>query len=544
MAERAADLAVSQARLRESEANFRLLAEHATDMVSRVNKDGARIYVSPASAHIFGVPPDVLAGGNVLEFIHHEDQPVLTSLQTRLLTGEVERDVASFRVLNPARGEVWVEASAGSLRDLETGTPDGYVSVLRDVTERIQLETRLRQAQRLEAVGQLTAGIAHDFNNMLQAIVGSLGMLQDQTELDAEGRECIEVAEDAAQRGATLVHRLLAFSRKQNLTPTLVKPDDIITDIAALLTRTLGSRIRVQASVADAIWPVHADAAQLENCLFNLALNARDAMPQAGQLRLRAENVVPEQAEAAGLPMDEYVCFAVEDNGTGMSPDTLAHAVEPYFTTKAVGQGTGLGLSMVEGFARQSGGDVRIESTPGQGTTVSLFLPRAVELTQTAVVQAEHSRGHILIADDEATVRRTLSMLLRKAGFMPVAVESGDAALELLRGGANCDLLISDQSMPGLTGCELIEAVAPLRPNLPTMLITGYDKVSGLDRIEGRVTVLRKPFGRDALLRQVQALLGITAVGATLGTGIEMSMEPNAGPELPTIAQTHPKPPA
>jgi PAS domain S-box-containing protein len=499
---------------RESDVGFRLMAEHATDMVSRVGPDGTRLYVSPASARVFGVSPETLIARGVLELIHADDRAAVAAMQSRLLAGAVERETASFRVLNPVRGEVWVEASAGSLRDPRTGASDGYVSVLRDVTERRRIEEQLRQAQRTEAIGQLTVGIAHDFNNMLQAILGSLGMLLDRPGLDADGRECATVAEQAARRGAKLTHHLLAFSRQQSLDPVVLAPGEAVETITALLARTLGSHVRVSSHVEATTWTVRADDAQLESCLFNLALNARDAMPDGGALRLTAGNAGPDAAHATGLPPGEYVRFAVQDEGTGMTPETLARALEPFFTTKPVGTGTGLGLAMVQGFARQSGGDVRIESAPGRGTTVSLWLPRATVAEAPAapapadVAPVARGRGRVLLVDDEATVSRTLSLFLGTAGYTALAVDSGEAALDLLRAGEPFDLLVTDQSMPGMTGAELVMAAARLRPGLPALLVTGYDRVSGLDQVEGHVTVLRKPVERAAFLRQVEALLG------------------------------------
>ncbi|WP_158742701.1 ATP-binding protein [Acidisphaera sp. L21] len=386
------------------------------------------------------------------------------------------------------------------------------VGVARDLTDRNRLEAKLRQAQRMEAFGQLTAGVAHDFNNLLQAILGSLEMLRDQSGLNQDSRDCAAVAEDAARRGAALTHRLLAFSRKQMLTPILLQPQALIADLTAQLQRTLAGRVRVAHQIDEATWLVCVDGHQLHECLVNLAMNAHDAMPGGGTLYLRAVNVSPAEAEQAGMAAHEYVRFEVEDEGTGMAEDTLSRALEPFFTTKEVGQGTGLGLSMVEGFARQSGGDLRIRSRLHEGTTVSLWLPRAipdaVAQTTRPLIGPAHERPHILVTDDEANIRQLLTWFLSKAGFAVTSVQSGEAALEQLRGPQPFALLVTDQSMPGITGCELIAAAGQIRPQMPTMLITGYDKVSGLDQLDGRVTVLRKPFERAAFLRQVHALIG------------------------------------
>ncbi len=248
----------------------------------------------------------------------------------------------------------------------------------RDVTERNRLEASMRQMHRMEAVGQLTAGVAHDFNNMLQSIITSLELLVEQSALSPDAFDYLTIADGAAQRGAKMVHRLLAFSRKQPLEPAILQPDEVFGNLAGLLDTTLGRRIKIQTDVAQGVWPVKADGTQLENCLFNLAINARDAMPLGGELTLSAANMGPDSAAAHGLPLGDYVCFAVRDNGAGMAPENMARVLEPFFTTKQIGEGNGLGLSMVLGFARQSGGDVRIESAPGQGSTISLWLPRGI----------------------------------------------------------------------------------------------------------------------------------------------------------------------
>jgi len=421
----------------------------------------------------------------------------------------------------PDGGRDW-EALAVPVVD-QGGEIGRLIDVARDVTKRNMLEASVRQMQRMEAVGQLTAGVAHDFNNLLQAILGALEMLRETTALDLEALEYATIAESAAQRGATLVHRLLAFSRKQPLDPVVLRPGAIYTDLGPLLVTTLGSRIRVESRVESGAWPVRADGTQLENCLLNLALNARDAMPDGGVLWLRAENAGAEAAVAEGLPAGEYVRFTVADTGTGMAPETLARALEPFFTTKPIGKGTGLGLSMVQGFARQSGGDVRIVSALGQGTRVSMWLPRATgdDVSgaggRAAGGGAEPERPCVLVVDDEPSICRMLSLSLGKAGFRTVVRESGDLALSYLRGGGACDLLVSDQSMPGMTGSELILEAEALRPELPSLLITGHDMVSGLDRVRGRVTVLRKPFRQAMFLEQVRTLVsGPVRGGAAL----------------------------
>jgi PAS domain S-box-containing protein len=393
------------------------------------------------------------------------------------------------------------------------GEINRIVVVGRDVTERNFLEAGLRHSQRLEAVGQLTAGVAHDFNNLLQVISGALEVLQNEPQLTRRGVGCANLIERATSRGSTLTHRLLAFARKQALHPQDLAPEAVVIGVTALLESLLGDHVGVEIDIDAGAWTVHADGAQLENCLVNLVLNGRDAMPNGGVIRILVRNEATHVAQQGNLSAGEYVRFSVEDTGNGMDDETMSRALEPFFTTKPVGQGTGLGLSMVQGFARQSGGDVRIESVVGRGTTVSLWLPRAAAASAVSVPAMQNTLGlsgdgsRVLLVDDEAEVRETLTLFLSEAGYAPLAVESGDAALALLRNGELYDLLVTDQSMPGLKGSTLIQEAACLRPNMPSLLITGYDRVSGLDGLDVKVTVLRKPFRREAFLLQVQGLL-------------------------------------
>ncbi len=384
----------------------------------------------------------------------------------------------------------------------------------RDVTARNRLEASVHQMQRMDAVGQLTAGVAHDFNNMLQSIMASLELLSEQASLSSDALEYVAIAEGAAERGATLVHRLLAFSRKQPLEPVILKPKTVVENLAGLLSTTLGRRIKIETTIPANIWPVKADGGQLENCLLNLAINARDAMPAGGLLRLSATNNGPEAAAAVGLSPGEYVCFAVADNGAGIPPDILARVLEPFFTTKPIGVGNGLGLSMVQGFARQSGGDVRIDSVPEEGSTISLWLPRAKDAagaSGTVVEMEVETRSDlpcVVVVDDDPGIRRSLSTVLRSAGYDALTFETGDIAFERLKAGCRCDLLVTDQSMPGMSGGALIAHMARMRPRLPMMLITGFDKASGLEEVRDRAMILRKPFRNDTFLQRVSTLIG------------------------------------
>ena len=514
------------AELATSEARLHAYVHHLADglLAIRVEPDGRFVYeeVNAAARAMLGIGEDAI-GRDIREVWPDSEAEAIAARLRQCVSDRAPLHYGVTRETAEGRRELRVVLTPSEV------APEERVALLlasvRDVTHEVALEAQLRQRQRLEAVGQLTAGIAHDFNNLLQAILGSLQTLREQPSLGKLARECVALAEQAGWRGATLTHRLLAFSRQQALEPVLIWPGEVVEQMADLLQRTLGGRVRVQFTADEATWPVRADAAQLDACLFNLALNARDAMPSGGVLRLRVGNAGPHERLPADLPPGEYVSFVVKDEGAGMSPEALARAFEPFFTTKPVGKGTGLGLSMVQRFARQSGGDVRIESALGQGTTVSLWLPRVSQPEAAAPARAdaeeavEAGPARVLVVDDEPTVRETIAMFLTSAGLEPIPVASGAHALALLRAGEGCDLLVTDQSMPDMTGCELIDEVVQLRPTLPAILVTGYDKVSGLDQVEGRVTVLRKPFDRTALVRQAQALLGSAVLAAAVNAG-------------------------
>ena len=395
------------------------------------------------------------------------------------------------------------------------------IAITRDMTDRNRTEEALRHTQRIDAVGQLAGGLAHDFNNLLQAISGAAEILQHNAGLGPQDQECLATVRDATTHGATLVHRLLAFARKQILTPTMLQPQKLLTDFSALLKHTLGPNVQIEFSVDENVGMVNADAAQLESCLLNLALNASDAMPHGGTIRLSADNADAHAARAAGLPANDYVRFTFADTGIGMSLDIQARAFEPFFTTKGVGRGSGLGLSMVQGFAMQSGGEVLLDSHPGKGTSVNLWLPLATPSKQPAPtaaipprVEKQGSQRRILLVDDSVAIRRTLSIMLKFAGFIPVVADNAEAALALLHGGEQPVLLITDQSMPGMSGTALIAEVARLRPELPAILISGHDLMNDMAQPSAKMIFLHKPFEWSVLLHHIETLLNHAATEA------------------------------
>ncbi len=503
----------SERQFADASARLSTLFRHSVDamMVARVGTDGQFYYeaVNPVWEELSGVKAKDALGRTPPDCLPPSVARTVLEGWTRCVR---ERAPVTYE-LNFARtgAQIW-EAVAAPVIEPD-GSLERLIVTVRDVTSRRNLEASAWHMQRTDAVGRLTAGVAHDFNNLLQAILGALDLMAVNGSLDAEAMEYVAMAEGAAERGATLVHRLLAFSRKQSLDPVLLHAEGVFAELAVLVGSTLGSRIRVETSVEPGTWPVRADSAQLENCLVSLALNARDAMPKGGRLTLSAGNAGPAQARMAGLAPGDYVWFTVSDNGAGMTAKVAALATEPFFTTKPIGTATGLGLSMVHGFAQQSGGDVRIVTAPEMGTSVTLWLPRAEGDGAHAIPEprlaqpAGDDRLRVLLVDDDASVCRTLGKLLSKAGMEAIEHGTGEMALGYLRGGGACDLLISDQSMPGLSGSQLIEQAAVLRPNMPAILITGQDMVSGLDALAYRITILRKPIRQGDFIEQVRATM-------------------------------------
>ena len=388
-------------------------------------------------------------------------------------------------------------------------------------TELMQAEEKLRQSQKMEAVGQLTGGLAHDFNNLLTGISGSLELMEMRI---AQGRlkdidKYIVAAQGAAKRAAALTHRLLAFSRRQTLDPRPTDINVLVAGMSELIQRTAGPGVELETLAASDLWTTLVDVSQLENSLLNLCLNARDAMPEGGCIVIATANqrLDGQAALALDLPAGDYISLAVSDTGTGMSAEVIAKAFDPFFTTKPIGQGTGLGLSMIYGFAQQSGGQVRIQSQVGVGTTLTLYLPRHLGQAQSServidsapAVPAE-TAATILIVDDEPSVRMLLADVLGELGY--TLVEAGDsvAGLQVLRSDVHIDLLITDVGLPGgMSGRQMSDAGHALRRDLKTLFITGYAQTTLFDnaQAEPAMQVMTKPFSTDALIARVRDLL-------------------------------------
>ena len=386
--------------------------------------------------------------------------------------------------------------------------------------ELAEVEATLRQAQKIESVGQLTGGIAHDFNNMLSIVIGSLDMAKRRLATDpARALAGIEHAEEGAHRAAQLTARLLAFSRQQPLAPEVLDPNKLVANMSELLRRTIGETIRIETVLAGGLWPTLIDPGQLENAIVNLCVNARDAMPDGGKLTIETANTHLDDVYAAlhaGVEPGQYVVVAVTDTGTGMPPHVIERAFDPFYTTKSVGQGTGLGLSQVHGFVKQSNGHVKIYSEPGEGTTIKLYLPRhfgaATERQRLADIFGDIPRARdgevILVVEDEAAVRLMSVDVLESLDYSVVAAADGDQALELLGRHPEITLLFTDIVMPGMSGRVLADRATALRPGLKVLFTTGYTRNAVVHNgtLDPGVAFLAKPFSVDALARKGRAV--------------------------------------
>jgi signal transduction histidine kinase/CheY-like chemotaxis protein len=387
---------------------------------------------------------------------------------------------------------------------------ESHRRLLAEIAERERAENKLRQSQKLQAVGHLAGGIAHDFNNLLTTVVGALDLLRGRLAAGQESMvRLVDSALTAAERGSKLTSQLLAFSRRQRLAPVPTDMNAAIIGMADLLRSTLGRGIFIETDLATGLWPAMVDPSQVEAAILNLAINARDAMPEGGSLTIATCNVSVEGRVT--FPSGDYVAIQVTDTGCGMSEEIVARAFEPFFTTKEPGRGSGLGLSQVHGLAVQSGGDVRIRSVPGEGTTVSLLLPRAVAAQAPApeeeVPLRSRARARILVVDDDAGVLEMTSNMLSESGFAAVAVDSAEAALLLLEDDPDFDLLLTDFVMPGMNGLRLMQEVAEHHPGMRAVLMTGYADLTAADPI-GQERVLQKPFNIAQLDERICRALG------------------------------------
>ncbi|MET7246441.1 ATP-binding protein [Methylobacterium sp. EM32] len=554
---------IATRRLRESEA----VARENIDRVQLALSAGAiigtwfwdlpndRFTVDEAFARSFGLDPALGREGlsleQVIETVHPDDRAgLIAAIDAVVIRGGAYAH--QYRTRRADGQYYWLEAN-GRVDHAPDGTPLSFPGVLIDVNERraveaerdrattmlraltetleqrvaarsaelMRAEEALRQSQKMEAVGQLTGGIAHDFNNLLAGISGALELMQTRIE---QGRlkdveRYMAAAQGAAKRAAALTHRLLAFSRRQTLDPRPTDVDRLVAGMEELIRRTVGPAIEIAVTGAPDPWTVLVDPPQLENALLNLCLNARDAMPDGGRIAIETANLRLDAAAARGhgIPPGDYLSLCVADTGTGMAPEVIARVFEPFFTTKPIGQGTGLGLSMIYGFTQQSGGQVRITSEVGRGTSVCLVLPRhhgACEAegppaTLAAAPRAEQGET-VLIVDDEPTVRMLVAEVLEDLGYTAIEAADGAAGLKVLQSDARIDLVVTDVGLPGgMNGRQMADAGRARRPGLKVLFITGYaeNAALGTGQFEPGMQVLTKPFVVEALASRIREML-------------------------------------
>lgn len=507
--------------LRVSEARFRLIADATENTVWDWDIAEGRWWWSDGMAQQFGHHPDPDAKEPTLwrENVHPDDQARLDESFEKLLLGEIDASHERY-VFRRADGS-WahVEDHAFPIRDDE-GRIVRVIGSMADISDRLDMEEQLRQSQKLEAVGQLTGGIAHDFNNLLTIIMGNTEMLQDSLEQDSPLRRFADASAVATDRAAELTNRLLAFSRKQMLQPQVLDVNAVITDFEDILSRTLGEDVDIEIDLANDIWLTEIDLAQAEAAILNLAINARDAMQGGGLLTIETANVVLDEAYVSSepdVPAGHYIVIAVSDTGHGIPKDQITKVFQPFFTTKAVGQGTGLGLSMVHGFVKQTGGHIRIYSEVNEGTTVKLYFPRYVgdreEQGNTSQDRPlQHGQETILVIEDDVLILQQLMAQLTGLGYRVITASAGPPALDILRARTDIDLLLTDVILPGgMNGRQIADAARAIHPDLKVLFTSGYsgEAIVHHGRLDSVVNFLGKPYRHSELAAKVREVLDI-----------------------------------
>ena len=509
----------SQLAALETERRFRLLVQGVTDYaIYMLDPEGKVTNWNTGAERIKGYSTSEIIGQHFSVFYTPEEREAGVPQQVlEAARKEGRYEAEGWRVRKDGT-QFWASAIVDAIRD-ESGELIGFAKITRDLTERVETQRQLEQsreqlfqAQKMEAIGQLTGGLAHDFNNLLTGISGNLDLLNmrlAQGRLDELSRY-ITSAQGAAKRAAALTHRLLAFARRQTLDPKPLNANDLIADMEEMIRRTIGPAIEMETALAVGLWTTICDANQLENAILNLCINAKDAMPDGGRLTIETANMWVDDriAKERDMRPGQYVQVSVTDTGTGMLPDVMARAFDPFFTTKPTGQGTGLGLSMIYGFVRQSDGQVRIYTEVGKGTTVALYLPRhwlspqAEEEEQIPEPQLAVEGGTVLVVDDEVVIRMLISEVLAEIGYRAIEAADGASGLNALRSGEKIDLLITDVGLPGgMNGRQLADAAREVDPKLKVLFITGYaeNAAIGNGHLAPGMHVLTKPFAMDKL---------------------------------------------
>lgn len=541
------DRRAAEAALRETEQRYRLAAKATNDAIWDWDLATNQVEWNEAVSVLFGYTPDQLepTGAWWLSNIHPDDRDGVDVAIHAVIDGDSDHWTSEYRFRRADgsfadvfdRGHVFRDESGRAVRMigamLDLTESKRAEAALREANETLEArvvertadlmaaQDALRQSQKMEAVGQLTGGLAHDFNNLLTGISGSLEMMQIRITQGrmADVERYVGAAQGAARRAAALTHRLLAFSRRQTLTPKPTDVRQLVAGMEELIGRTVGPAIALETINAAGLWPSLIDPSQLENAILNLCINARDAMPDGGKITIESGNRWMDEraAEQRGLEPGQYISLCVSDTGTGMSADTVEKAFDPFFTTKPIGEGTGLGLSMIYGFAKQSGGSVSIYSEVGEGTMVCIYLPR--HLGEAEAEDAEPARDQItraavgetvLVVDDEPTVRMLVTEVLTDLGYTALEAADGSAGLAIINSDARIDLLVTDVGLPGgMNGRQVADAARNIRPDLKVLFITGYAENAVLSHghLDPGMHVLTKPFAMDVLATRIRGLI-------------------------------------
>lgn len=506
--------------LRVSEERFRLIAKATNDVIWDWDVATESLWWNDSLFSVFGYDPEVLGSGRDfwVNHIHPADrQTVHDSIRLALNTPDVNSWQHEYRFMH-VDGEPRIVIDRGYIIRNERGKALRMLGSMMDITESREINDRLRQSQKMEAVGQLTGGVAHDFNNLLTVILGNAELLTEQLTDQQQLRMLAEMTATAAERGAELTNRLLAFARRQPLEPQQVNLNKLIQGMDNLLRRTLQENIDIETVYAGGLWLSEVDPGQLEGALLNLAINARDAMPDGGKLTIETANTLLDDSYASHhdeVTPGQYVLISVSDTGIGMPPHVVSRAFEPFFTTKQMGKGSGLGLSMVYGFAKQSGGHIKIYSEVNEGTTIKLYLPRALNSADCVyeghtALQTETGSEKILLVEDDPLVRQHVSGQLKTLGYQVIVCSNAQDALDVVMQLPDIDLLFTDIVMPGaMNGRQLADATRKLRPGIKILFTSGYTEnaIVHHGRLDRGVHLLNKPYRRQDLATKVRKVL-------------------------------------
>lgn len=512
-------------RLIEGEELFRLITENAADMIAVVDAEGHRLYNSPAYQRVLGYSPEELRLTSSLEQIHPDDRSLVQEAAKEALSTGVGRRI-EYRMRHKDGSWCALESTASTILDSD-GKVEKLVIVNRDITGRRRLQQQFHQAQKMEAVGRLSGGVAHDFNNLLGVIIGYGEILEEGVKKDDPLRDSVDEILRAGKQAAGLTRQLLAFSRQQVLEAKVLDLNVVITEVEKMLRRLIGEDIELTAVLEPGLGRVKADQGQIEQVILNMAVNARDAMPQGGKLSLETANVEIDEAFAQSSPYPvqtgPYVCLTVTDTGIGMDAATQAQVFEPFFTTKEKGKGTGLGLSMVYGVVKQSGGYINVFSEPGAGTTFKVYLPSVPETITSEQPRANLSnclRGTetVLLVEDEDGLRTLTRNLLERSGYTVLVAKDGKEALQTSeQHKATIHLLLTDVVMPGMSGPILAQQLTQQRPEIKTVYMSGYTgkTVAGHAVLDPGSFFLMKPFTRESLASKIREALDMVPAAAT-----------------------------